>query len=134
MKYLLDTHIIIWVLENNDRLSQTVKDIILDSDNEIFYSTASIWETSIKKMSRPKDINFTGSKMSELCSASGFVMLPISDRHINSLEALNENKEFPEHKDSFDRILLSQAKTEDMLLITHDAKLAGYGEQCVMEV
>lgn len=134
MRYLLDTHIIIWLLEDNDKLSQDVKDIILDDDNKIFYSTASVWETSIKKMSRPKDINITGSKMSELCKASGFVMLPISDRHINSLEMLNENKEFPEHKDPFDRILLSQAKTEDMLLITHDAKIAGYGEKCVVKV
>ncbi len=134
MKYLLDTHIIIWALEDNDKLPKEAKDIILNEENEVYYSTASIWETTIKKMARPHDINITGSKMSELCRASGFLMMPIFDRHIKSLESLKRSRKSPEHKDPFDKMLLSQAKSEEMILLTHDSRIAGYEEDCVMMV
>ena len=134
MKYLLDTHIIIWTLENNKNLSKKVVDIVRDEENDIYYSAASIWETTIKKMARPQFINMTVSKMSDLCIASGFVPLPIYDRHIKCLETLKDNKKATNHKDPFDRMLLSQAKSDGMILVTHDAVLSGYDEDCVLKV
>ena len=133
MKYLLDTHIIIWTLENKN-LSKKVVDIVRDEENDIYYSAASIWETTIKKMARPQFINMTGSKMSDLCIASGFVPLPIYDRHIKCLETLKDNKKATNHKDPFDRMLLSQAKSDGMILVTHDAVLSGYDEDCILKV
>ena len=134
MRYLLDTHIIIWTLENNKNLPKKVVDIVRDEENDIYYSAASIWETTIKKMARPQFINMTGSKMSDLCIASGFVPLPIYDRHIKCLETLKDNKKATNHKDPFDRMLLSQAKSDGMILVTHDAVLGGYDEDCILKV
>ena len=52
MRLLLDTHIILWTLNDNPKLSKEARKLILDPDNEIYYSTASIWETTIKFMSK----------------------------------------------------------------------------------
>lgn len=133
MRYLLDTHIIIWMLENNAKLSDKVRTIINDADNQVFYSTVSIWETSIKKMAHPDQINLSGSKLSELCSASGLNALPIYNRHIRSLEMLDTDNTSI-HKDPFDRMLIAQAKSDNMILITHDSKIAEYNEKCIMRI
>ncbi len=134
MKYLLDTHIILWMLEDNKNLSERAKNIIPDDNNEVYYSTASIWETSIKKMVRPYDINITGSELAGKCMESGLENIPIMDKHVAALETLKRNREESDHNDPFDRILLAQAKSEGMILMTHDSKILGYNENCVMKV
>ena len=83
MNYLLDTHIIIWLLEGNERLSRDVLEMLTDKSNCVYYSTASIWEVTIKKMTHPSEINIIGSKLSELCKASGMKMLPMIQRWKN---------------------------------------------------
>lgn len=61
MKILIDTHIAIWAVLNDAKLPYKAKDIILDERNEIFYSTASIWEITIKHMLHPDKIRMSGS-------------------------------------------------------------------------
>lgn len=56
MKLLLDTHIVLWALNDNPKLSEKARKLILDSQNEIYYSTASVWETTIKHMSKPEKL------------------------------------------------------------------------------
>lgn len=134
MNYLLDTHIIIWLLEGNPRLPKDVLEILTSESNNVYYSTVSIWEVTIKKMSHPSEINIVGSKLSELCKESGMKMIPIIDKHVCVLETINHNTHFPEHKDPFDRMLISQAKAENMILITHDSKMSEYDEECIMKI
>ena len=72
MKLLLDTHIILWALDDNPKLSEQAKDLIMDADNDVYYSAASVWETTIKYMTKPDKIRISGSKLSELCRKMGY--------------------------------------------------------------
>ncbi len=58
----------------------------MDVGNEVYYTSASVWETTIKYMSKPDKNRLSGSKLSELCRKMGYQMLPITDRHIGVLE------------------------------------------------
>ncbi len=131
MKYLLDTHIILWALVNDARLSRKVKEIILDSGNSIYYSTISPWEVEIKHL---KDPNFrlSGEQLIFLCDQNGLLNLSVQNEHIRELKNLNQPQ--VQHKDPFDKILLAQARQEGMILITHDSKFRQYSDHHLMIV
>ena len=88
MRVLLDTHIILWALENNSKLPEKAREIIEDERNQIYYSTASVWEIAIKHMARPDKMLINGRAFSEKCIQSGFEMFPVYDRHVYGLEML----------------------------------------------
>lgn len=134
MKLLLDTHIILWALDDNPKLPEHARNLILDAENDIYYSTASIWETTIKYMSKPDKIRLSGSKLSELCRKMGYQMLPITDSQVGMLETLVFHDEHQVHNDPFDRIMVAQAKAEGMKFVTHDSKIPSYNEPCVIAV
>lgn len=134
MKLLLDTHIILWALNDNPKLPNKAKNLIMDAKNDIYYSSASIWETAIKFMSKPDKIRISGSKLSKLCKAMGYQMLPIEDRHVAALETLVYHNQFQAHNDPFDRILIAQAKADGLNLVTCDSKIPFYYESCVITV
>lgn len=134
MKFLLDTHIILWALENNVKLPQRAREVIEDERNKIYYSTASVWEIAIKHMARPDKMHIDGRSFSEKCMASGFEMLPVYDRHVYGLETLARPDDAPPHNDPFDRIMLAQAKTDGLRFITHDLLIPFYHEGCILAV
>lgn len=134
MNLLLDSHILIWALTEDARLSEKARQLILDPDNVIYYSTVSIWEISIKHANHPEDLEFSGKELSSYCQAAGFLQLEIRDKHVYALETLTRDQDAPPHKDPFDRMLLAQAKAENMSLLTHDALLQHYNEKCVVSV
>lgn len=123
MNLLLDTHIALWALADDPRLSETARSLILDEGNHIFASVASMWEIAIKRARRLDSIPLSGVEFLHHCERAGYRSLPVRERHVAALETLP-----PLHADPFDRILLAQARAESMLLLTHDAALAGYGE------
>lgn len=134
MKLLLDTHIILWALNDNPKLPEQAKSLIMDARNDVYYSSASVWETSIKYMSKPDKIRLSGSKLSELCRKMGYHMLPVTDKHVWALETLVFHSGHYVHNDPFDRIMLSQAKADGMKFVTHDSKIPFYNEACVIIV
>ncbi|MDO5424265.1 MAG: type II toxin-antitoxin system VapC family toxin [Eubacteriales bacterium] len=134
MKVLLDTHIILWALENSSKLPEQARKIIEDEENQIYYSTASIWEIAIKHKARPDKMRIDGRGLSEKCQASGFEMLPVSDRHVYELDTLTRPEDAPPHNDPFDRIMLSQAKADGLKFLTHDSLIPHYHEPCVLSV
>lgn len=134
MKLLLDTHIILWALDDNPKLPEQAKALIMDADNDIYYSSASMWETTIKYMSKPDRIRLSGSKLSELCRKMGYQMLPITDKHVGALETLVFHSWHQVHNDPFDRIMIAQAKADGMKFVTHDSKIPLYNESCVIAV
>lgn len=134
MNLLLDTHIILWALDDNPKLSDQARSLILDADNDIYYSSASVWETTIKYMSKPDKIRLSGSELSKLCRGMGYQTLPITDKHVEALETLVYHNEHLTHNDPFDRIMLAQAKADGLKFVTHDSKIAFYNESCVIEV
>ena len=134
MKYLLDTHILFWALSAEDKLPEEALKCINDPDNDIFFSSASVWEVVIKHSKNPVNMPVSGKQFLDGCFRAGFIPLPIENLHVLSVEKLKRREGEPEHHDPFDRVLIAQAKTENMILITHDGLLDGYGEKCVMTV
>lgn len=124
MNILLDTHIALWALSDDQRLSATARTLILDDSNRIFTSVASMWEVAIKKALKPHLIPVSGIEFLHFCEHAGFESVPVRERHVIALESLP-----PVHADPFDRMLISQAKAEGMLFLTHDTTLAGYGTE-----
>ena len=134
MKLLLDTHIIYWFLDNDPKLSAKAREWILDTDNQKYISVISIWETAIKHAKHPHIIPFSGLEFGEMCRGAGFISLPVSDNYIAALESLSRPDDAPPHQDPFDRMLIAQAKSENMLFLTHDMLLPYYHESCVILV
>lgn len=134
MRILLDTHILLWALTASDKLSQKAREIITSMENNIFYSTASIWEVSIKHSLHPEHMPVSGKELSKYCMKAGYEMLAIRDEHVYTLETLKREEGAPNHNDPFDRIMVAQAKAEDMLFLTHDSLIPYYNEPCIVVV
>lgn len=134
MNLLLDTHILIWALNDDPQLSQKAKEMIMDPDNAVYYSVVSIWEVSIKHSSHPEDLEFSGRELSEYCQDAGFLPLEMRDKHVYSLETLTRSENAPHYNDPFDRMLVAQAKAENMSFITHDSLIPYYEERCIIPV
>ena len=129
MKILLDTHIALWLLADDNRLSSNARIIIEDTTNELYISTASIWEIAIKNSKRPDSMRTTAEEFSSYCEQAGIISLPIENKHIFAL------KDLPDiHNDPFDRLLLAQASSEGFKLMTHDDKIVRYRMGDVLEV
>lgn len=134
MKYLLDTHVLFWSMSDEEKLSAQILALINDPKNEIFFSTASVWEVVIKHAKSAANMPVNGQEFMEGCLKAGFEPLPIKNDHVLAVAALKRKKKEPPHHDPFDRVLIAQAKTEKMLLITHDRLLSGYSEKCIMTI
>ena len=134
MNLLLDTHIAIWALNDDPALSAKARALILDPENTVFYSTVSVWEVLLKHERRPENIPFDSADFYEGCREAGFLPLSLSDEHILTVRTLSRDAKYQEHNDPFDRLLLSQAKSEKLYLLTHDRRIPEYGEECVIPV
>ncbi len=134
MNLLLDTHIAIWALNDDPALSEKARELILDPDNTIYYSTVSVWEVRLKHTRRPGNIPFDESDFSKGCREAGFVTLSLTDKHVLAVHTLSRPNNIKEHNDPFDRLLLAQAKVENLSFLTHDELIPGYEEKCVIPV
>ena len=134
MKLLLDTHIALWAISDSKRLNEGVRALLENREHAVYYSLASVWEVAIKRKIHPDQMPMGEEVFVSLCEETGFERLDIGLPHIFELKKLVRQENAPRHNDPFDRILIAQAKTEDMTLITHDSLLAGYGEKCVMTI
>ena len=134
MKVLPDTHILIWTLLDDARLSRKARDIMLAGESEVCFSTVSIWEIAIKHAAHPGHTEVSGRELARYCLDSGFSPLVLRIGHVHALETLTRSADAPPHSDPFDRILIAQAKAENMLFLTHDARLPHYNESCIVLV
>lgn len=127
MNLLLDTHVALWAITDDPRLSAEARIRILDPKIRVFYSVASMWETAIKHSLKPDRIPVSGAEFLHFCEKAGYEGLPLRDRHVLALESLPHL-----HSDPFDRILVAQARAEALLLLTRDSVLAEYGENILL--
>jgi len=134
MRVLLDTHIALWALTDTTKLSEKVIQILESGKNEVYYSIASVWEIAIKHKIKPEQMPINEEDFVRLCEETGFTQLPIESEHIFFLKTLSRPESAPKHNDPFDRMLLAQAKYENVNLITHDSLIPYYEEKCVMSV
>ena len=123
MKILLDTHTILWFVEDGERMSEAVKVIIENEENEKFVSIASAWEIAIKvglgKLSLNTSIEVF---FADLLRRNGFSLLPISLPHALFVRSLPLH-----HRDPFDRLLIAQNLMEGMPIVSRDLILDAYG-------
>ena len=82
MKYLLDTHILFWSMSEESKLSEQTLALINDPENEIFFSTASVWEVVIKHAKNARSMPVHGPDFVEACIKAGFIPLPIENQHV----------------------------------------------------
>ena len=121
MKYLLDTHILIWASASSSRLNARTKAILLDADNEIYFSAISILEVAIKQGLAKREFDVEASAMRRSIMDDGFVELAVTGEQAVFVATLPLI-----HKDPFDRLLVAQANVEGMTLITADEQVARY--------
>lgn len=134
MKILLDTHILLWAISNSPLLDAKAREIILNPENEIYYSVISTWEVQLKHIAHPEAMSLDGERFSKYCKQSGFINLPLKETHIFALLKLSRKPEATPHKDPFDRLLICQASEENMLFITHDSLISDYNVPCIIKV
>ena len=128
MRYLLDTHVLIWVMIGSPRITADVREILENPDNVFYVSSATIWETAIKHAIKPEEIPVSPEQMIRFCRESSVRELPVRFSHSQRVTSLPAY-----HHDPFDRMLVAQALEENLLLMTHDAKLPPYGNM-VMKI
>ena len=131
MEYLLDTHTLVWFMDGNNKLSKEAREIISNPNNNIFYSVINLWEILIKSK---KDRIIEYDNMLELnmnIIEAGFLPLPLSPRHMYSLEEIIRNNKEVKHNDPFDGALLAQAIENKLVLLTHDERLKEYKEKYI---
>ena len=122
MKLLLDTHLLLWAAGDPDRLSPIALALINDPQNELLFSSASLWEVAIKRGLRRDVFLLDPRLLRRALLDNGYNELPITSDHAVAIDGLP-----PIHKDPFDRILVAQARVEGLQLLTVDRQVAGYG-------
>ncbi|HYZ49207.1 MAG TPA: type II toxin-antitoxin system VapC family toxin [Sphingomonas sp.] len=121
MKLLLDTYLLLWLADDSPRLKPAHRAYLADPDHELLFSSASIWEIAIKRMARRRDFDVDPRLLRRSLLEEAFVELPITSEHCLAVAELPLI-----HKDSFDRLMLAQAKAEGILFVTADEVLVRY--------
>jgi PIN domain nuclease of toxin-antitoxin system len=118
MRVLLDTHILLWALADDPRLSSKARKLI-ENAAEIYVSAATLWEMAIKIGLGKLDVDL--DEIREYCLESGFIELPVTSEQVIGVRDLQ-----PHHKDPFDRLLAAATMSEPMKLLTADPLVAQY--------
>jgi len=123
---LLDTHIALWAVEDNPRLSAKARDLITNPDTALAVSVVSLWEIAIKHALDRKGrdaMPMSAAQAHGFFLEAGYEVLPLRAAHVLGLETLPRH-----HDDPFDRLLAAIAMTEPLRLVTHDKQLASYSD------
>jgi PIN domain nuclease of toxin-antitoxin system len=118
VRLLLDTHVLLWVLEDSPRLSATARTLLADPRNECWVSAVSAWEVAIKVSLGKLSLGRRLSALEPAIEAAGFRRLDISIRHAVAVSDVETD-----HQDPFDRLLLAQCHVETLKLLTADRRL-----------
>lgn len=122
MSVLLDTHLLLWLAAEPDRLPPQASAVIDDADVESLFSVASLWEIAIKSSLGREDFRVDSRVLRRGLLEAGFPELAIEAHHVAALEDLPLL-----HRDPFDRLLVAQARAEGLVLLTVDRRLEAYG-------
>lgn len=127
MRVLADTHVMLWWLRDDRRLSARALAILEDGGNEVLWSVASSWEIAVKLAIGKLELDKPPERLfAELVGEQGVVLLPVGHDHCARLAALPLY-----HRDPFDRMLVAQAQQERVPILTADTKLAAYDIEVV---
>ena len=126
MQILFDTHALIWFLTDSPRLPQKIRAIMTDSETELLFSSVSILEIAIKHSLKPELMPCSPEEVRSDAEVSGIRELPFMSKHAEKISGLPWL-----HKDPFDRMLVSQAKSEGIYLLSHDEQVVRYGDYVI---
>lgn len=121
MRLLLDTHLLLWWLGWPERVPMAARQAVAAAEH-VHVSHASLWEMAIKRSLGKLAVDLPA--LHRQVEADGFQWLPISAGHLLAVAELHQHED---HRDPFDRLLVAQAWTESLILLTADAKLGRYG-------
>ena len=121
MKLLLDTHLLLWASGQPEELSAAARSLLENPAHELLFSAASIWEVALKRGLGRGDFSVDPRLLRRGLMDNGYRELPITSEHAVMIESLP-----PIHKDPFDRILVAQAISEGITLLTADSTVARY--------
>lgn len=121
MNYLIDTHILIWYLENDKHLNSNYAEIINDKKHQPFVSSISLWEIAIKMSLGKLKISVPFSELESFLFNHGFILQNFDFEDLNTLTKLPFH-----HGDPFDRLIISQAISKNVPIITNDGKFDFY--------
>jgi len=121
VRLLLDTHLLLWAAGQPRRLSPEARALLNDPENRLLFSAASLWEIAIKSGLRRADFRVDARLVRRGLLDNGWEELPVTSAHAVAVAQLP-----PLHRDPFDRMLLAQAETEGVMLLTADATVAQY--------
>ncbi|MCG5516510.1 MULTISPECIES: type II toxin-antitoxin system VapC family toxin [unclassified Ectothiorhodospira] len=121
MILLLDTHLLLWAAAQPDRLSAAAQEKLMDENNALWFSAASLWEVTIKAGLGRSDFRMDPHLLKRGLIDNGYTELPITSTHALAVHHLP-----PIHRDPFDRLLVAQAESEGVLLLTADETVARY--------
>jgi len=118
LRLLLDTHVIVWALEDPDRLAAGTRTAIETEENEVFVSVVSPWELAIKG---PREGLLLRDDLEAEADRRGFDLLPVHFRHTEPIGSMPYH-----HRDPFDRMLVAQAIIDGLTIVTSDSKMTEY--------
>jgi PIN domain nuclease of toxin-antitoxin system len=121
MRFLLDTHLVLWSLVEPDRLSGQARSLLQSRQTELVFSTVCLWEIGIKHGLKKKGFQVDPRLLRRTMLDDGYEELPVLGQHAVEVDILP-----PIHKDPFDRILIAQAMIEGIVLLTADPVIARY--------
>jgi len=122
MRLLLDTHAFLWAISDDPRLGSGSRLLVFEQADAVFLSHVSLWEIAIKHALVRSDMPVSAAEAITWAEASGFELLPLATEHILTLEVLPMH-----HRDPFDRLLVAQAISTPLTLVSADAALIPYG-------
>ena len=118
--YILDTHTLLWLFDEDENLSSSAKNIILTEDT-LYVSIVTFWEIAIKQNIEKLKLEYTPSELITLAEQQAISVLQISPKHLDTIRTLEKI-----HNDPFDRLIIAQAQCEDMTIITKDLIIPKY--------
>jgi PIN domain nuclease of toxin-antitoxin system len=126
MRLLTDTHVLLWALLEPDRLDPAWRAMLEAPEQQIYFSAVNIWEIAIKRALERPDFTAEPGPIRAAALDTGFKELPISGIHATAVRHLPNH-----HRDPFDRLLIAQAKSEPLLLMSNDPLIARYPVELV---
>jgi PIN domain nuclease of toxin-antitoxin system len=123
LRLLLDTHLLLWAAGQSQRLSPQARQLIGDPDNELLFSSVSIWEIAVKSSIGRADFRVDARLLRRGLLNNGYGELAVTGEH-----ALATLELAPLHKDPFDRMLVAQSVVEGITLLTADPLVAQYSD------
>jgi len=123
MRYLIDTHVLLWAVIDDDKLSVKIKKVMEDGRNDIFVSSISFWEIALKfSLGKLKIGNFSPDELPSLIEKMGFKLISLAPADSSTYHQFV----FTGHKDPFDRMLMWQAIQQEMTFISKDRNVSHY--------